>query len=86
MKDLITEFVREYTPLAEVPPISEDTRLIDDLEYDSLCIISLFEEIERKFGINCMIYDDMYEALLNVGNLIRFVEKRCLSGGEKIEE
>lgn len=86
MKDLIIGFVREHTPLMEVPQISEDTRLIDDLEYDSLCIISLFEEIERRFGINCMIYDDMYEALFNVGNLIRFVEERCLWGGEKIGE
>ncbi len=77
MKETVIRLVAECSPYVELPDINEDTKILDDLEYDSLSIISLFEEIEETLGVNCMNYADMYRALQTVGDLIKFVtEKR----------
>lgn len=76
MRGKLIEIIRDCAPGIEQGEILDDTSLLDDLEYDSLCIISLFEEIEKEFGVNSMLYEDIYIALQSVGSLYQFLEEK----------
>ena len=76
MKDRVIQIIEECSPYVELPELTLETKIIDDLGYDSLCIIELFEEIEEEFGVDCMNYADVYQALQTVGDLIEFIQEK----------
>ena len=76
MEKKIYQIVRDCAPGTEIGEINLSTRLLDDLEYDSLSIMELFAEIEDAFGINCMEYEDAYNCLVDVESLLNFVENK----------
>lgn len=47
-----------------IEEIKEDTKLIEDLEYDSIALIQLLVDIEDEFGIN-LNNDDLLADNLN---------------------
>lgn len=83
MKERLLELVLDCAPTNSTIHVSGNTNLIDDLDYDSLCIISLFTEINNEFGINVIAYKDIYLALQSFEELYQFVkykikeEKEC---------
>lgn len=74
IKEEIVQLVIDCTPMVEVGKVCDKTRLIDDLEYDSLAIIDLFEQLNEKFGIDCYENPDIYDSLEDVLTLISFVD------------
>lgn len=73
--DGILYLVNECAPLAEVQNITNQTNLMDELEYDSLSIMDLFEQINDEFGIDCYENPEIYDSLESVSDLIQFVTK-----------
>lgn len=71
----VVEMIIECSPKIEVEIVSDDTNLMDDLEYDSLSIIDLFEEINMKYNIDCYDNPNIYDALESVSSLSFFISK-----------
>ena len=57
----------------EIEKLTIDTKLIEDLEADSLDIVELTMAIEEKFGVE--IADEELENVKTVGDIVKFVEK-----------
>lgn len=72
----VYEIIQSCAPKAEIPEINLSTKLLDDLEYDSLSIMELFCEIEKKYGVDCLEYEDAYTALKDAESLIAFIEEK----------
>jgi len=58
-------------------PISADTHLVNDLDLDSLDLITVFLDIEDEFGIE--FPDDGPARLVRVGDLVRYLNQ-CVAG------
>ena len=79
--EILSDLIREQIPnliIRETVLISKDTRLIEDLEYDSLAIMSLLSALEDKgidftqvhdffllFNVCGEIYNGICELLVN---------------------
>ena len=50
MLDTLKEILAKVVPDVDMSSVSESTRLIDDLEFDSLAIMMFSMEIEDHFG------------------------------------
>lgn len=74
-KKEIVRLVKDCAPIVDTENISDETKLIDDLQYDSLAIIDLFEQLKEKFGIECYENPDIYDSLESVMTLVSFVDK-----------
>lgn len=75
-KDKVINMIKECSPLTEIKILEGQTRLLDDLEFDSMSIIELFLEIENKFDIPCRDFSEMYQALESLDSLLDFIENR----------
>lgn len=73
--DEIIDLVKKHTPNKDVK-ISFETKLLEDLEYDSLAMIELFDEIEEKYHIDCMENEMMYQALSTVQKLFLLIQEK----------
>ena len=74
----IIELVKQFSP-KEDAVVKEDSRLLEDLEYDSLAITELFDEIESRFGVDFMSDTKMTEAMGTVKELYEFIcQKSCM--------
>lgn len=72
-------FVRFRQMVAAVRGIDEDritpeSRLVEDLEADSIDIVELMLDAEREFGIN--IEKQEAQSLRTVGEIVSFIEAR----------
>ncbi len=56
-----------------------DARLIDDLELDSLQLLTLAVEVENHFRVRLSEDDD--QAIVTVGDLVATIERRLAEGG-----
>lgn len=81
IKKEIIQLVIDCAPKAELDKIDDETQLLDDLEYESLSIIDLFEQINQKFDIDCYENPDIYDSLENLSALISFVTKSIMKEG-----
>lgn len=72
----VINMIKECSPLTEIKILEGQTRLLDDLEFDSMSIIELFLEIENKFDIPCRDFSEMYQALESLDSLLDFIENR----------
>lgn len=52
--------------------ISKDMSLFDDLKMDSIDIISLIVDIEKKYGIVFAEYDQLFESVENIHAFIQY--------------
>lgn len=55
--------------------ISEDMRLIEDFDFDSLQLINLILEIEKTFHIEFQDADMLFDNYNRIGDLCHFVAK-----------
>ena len=55
--------------------ITRETKLVEDLELESLDIVTLVAKIEEEFKID--IPDEEIQNLLTVGDAIKFIEKNA---------
>ncbi|MCH5267838.1 MAG: hypothetical protein J1E62_05775 [Lachnospiraceae bacterium] len=59
-----TELIRSQIPnreLAKSVEIMPETRLIEDLEYDSIAIVELLSKIEEDYGVDYTTLPDFLE-------------------------
>lgn len=59
--EMFVELIRSQIPnreLAESVEILSETRLIEDLEYDSIAIIELLAQIEEDYGVDITTHPD----------------------------
>lgn len=77
--DMFVELIRSQIPnreLAESVEILPETRLIEDLEFDSIAIVELLSQIEEDYGVDVTtlpdfmmrfnVCKDLYEAVLEM--------------------
>ena len=50
MLERLKEVLAKVVPDVDMASVTEETRLVDDLEFDSLSIMMMSMEIEDKFG------------------------------------
>lgn len=66
--DLIRKLIIQITGDAEAE-INPDTRIMDDLEFDSLAVMELLSKIEETFGVDFTDLDDFEERFNRCGDL-----------------
>ncbi len=71
----IIKIIRECSPYVEDIELSPESRLLEDLGYDSLSILELFEQIIEEFGVDCYNDPDVYDSLQNISTFVSFVDK-----------
>lgn len=71
MLEKLKELIKGVMPEVETEGVTEDTKLVDDLHFDSLGIMMLAMAIEDNFGIS------FTEAInfVTVGDVIKFIEE-----------
>lgn len=72
MLERLKEVIGKVLPDVEVAGVNEDTRLIDDLGFDSLALIMMAMEIEDSFGFKFTEFV-MFET---VGDVCKYLETR----------
>lgn len=73
--DVVSAKIREQTELVEADyKITLETRLREDLQFDSLDEVQLVMLLEEHYGIE--ISDEDSEALSTVGAIVAYLEKR----------
>lgn len=71
MLDQLKEVMKKVMPDINTDGVTEETRLIEDLEFDSLGIMMLAMALEEEFGIRF----DGPVAFANVGDVIKYLEE-----------
>lgn len=70
MLDELKEMIKKVMPEVETSKVTLDTKLVDDLAFDSLAIMMLSIELENK-------YDFRFEEQVNfitVGDVVKYLE------------
>jgi acyl carrier protein len=73
----IAEVARAHVGLAG--PLAPEMRLVEDLELDSLRLLTLAVEVENRFRVRLDEADDA--AIETVGDLVAAVERKLGEGG-----
>ena len=68
----VVEFLKDYAEFDE-GEVSESTQLIADLGLDSIRLIAIAEDSERKYNI--FIEDDELMSIKTVGDIANVIEK-----------
>ena len=71
MLERLKKLISRVMPDVNVEGITEESRLIEDLEFDSLGIMMLAMAVEEEFGVHF----DGPVAFANVGEVIKFLEE-----------
>jgi acyl carrier protein len=73
--DIASRVVRVVVRRLRIPArrVTECAAFIDDLHADSLETVQIIMDLEAEFG--CEIPDDAAQAILTVGDAIRYIEK-----------
>lgn len=72
MLERLKEVLAKVVPDVDMDKVTEETRLIEDLEFDSLSIMMMSMEIEDKFGFE-------FTSLVKfetVGDVCRYISER----------
>lgn len=72
MFEKLKEIIKRVMPDLDVEGVTEDTKLIEELKFDSLAFMMMAMEIESEFNIrfNGPIH------LETVGDVIKYIEER----------
>ncbi|WRB43927.1 acyl carrier protein [Helicobacter pylori] len=60
----------------DVSQVTPEAKFVKDLGVDSLDIVELIMALEEKFGIE--IPDEQAEKIVNVGDVMRYIEKQLI--------
>lgn len=69
LKEVISRVVLDI----DAATVTEDTRLVDDLGFDSLAMMMMSMEIEDKFGFKFT----EFVRFITVGDVCRYVEEKA---------
>jgi len=72
MLDFISQSLRELRPIAK--PITVETHIFTDLNFDSLSFIALLIQVEEEYNISFAITE--IEQCLIIGPLIELIEEK----------
>ena len=85
MKDMFYKMVKEnLSEVFEEEIIQDESKLIEDLGFESVTMMQLIIEAENYFGIE--FYDVSFEEIETVGQMYSFIEKRVAEKGDKNSE
>lgn len=70
----ITDLIHEILQDSEIT-ITEETRLFEDLEFDSITTMQLLVAAEERFGFDSGDSEESLQAFETVGAFVEFVEK-----------
>ena len=70
----VTDLIHEILPDSEIT-ITEETRLFEDLEFDSITTMQLLVAAEERFGFDSGDSEESLQAFETVGAFAEFVEK-----------
>lgn len=77
MKDEIIKIIRDEIGWKDNGCIiQEETRLIDDLELDSIMIVQLIVAVEEKFQVEFSDSEDLLKSMETIGSLANDVLER----------
>ncbi|MEJ8589094.1 acyl carrier protein [Helicobacter pylori] len=60
----------------DVSQVTPEAEFVKDLGVDSLDVVELIMALEEKFGIE--IPDEQAEKIVNVGDVMRYIEKQLI--------
>ncbi|GAA7455277.1 hypothetical protein ID1036_09660 [Helicobacter pylori] len=60
----------------DVSQVTPEAKFVKDLGVDSLDIMELIMALEERFGIE--ISDEQAEKIVNVGDVMRYIEKQLI--------
>ena len=72
MLQKLKDILAKVTPDVDMAAVTEETKLIEDLEFDSLAIMMLSMEIEDAFGFKFT----EFVRFETVGDVCRYLENR----------
>lgn len=76
-KDLISERIIELillnAPAESRCQLTDETRLMEDLDYESIAIMSLLVDVEEEFGFEADNMEESLKAFETVGSFVEFV-------------
>jgi len=75
IKQKIIELIQQYAVTKDIE-ITDDTKLFEDLGYDSVAIIQLLVDAEELFGFESDDFDECTEAFESVSTFANFVKER----------
>ena len=71
MLERLKEVIKRVMPDINVDNVTEDTKLVDDLEFDSIGIMMLAMTLEEEFGVSF----DGPISFITVGDVVKFLEE-----------
>lgn len=78
----VIKLIQQYAVNGDVA-ITGNTRLFEDLGYDSIAVIQLLVAVEEAFGFECDDFDECTEAFESVSAFIKFVRERVEYAADK---
>ena len=78
----VVELVQEHSAVKGID-ITGDTRLFEDLGYDSIAVIRLLVAAEELFGFESNDFDECVEAFENVSSFTSFIRERVEHAADK---
>lgn len=74
MKTTLLQIIQDYCEEIDVPQITSESRIMDDLELSSLDFFSLVSDVETEFDIH--ITEREIQEIATVGDLMHIVEEK----------
>lgn len=67
--ELINIIIR-FMPCRKQTVLDENTDIVGELEYDSIALVELLNEIEEKFGVDFIDLPDFAERFKKIGDIV----------------
>ena len=74
MLDQLKEMIKKVMPEVDSSKVTLDTKLVDDLSFDSLAIMMLSIELENTFNFR---FEEQVN-FVTVGDVVKYLEKNNL--------
>ena len=79
----LKKIIATYVAVNDISDINENTNLIEDLDMDSVGLISLIVEIEKNFSIHFEENELLVENITNYKNLLKYICESMETSYEK---
>lgn len=71
----VSELIQLNAPQESQVPLTEDTRLLEDLGYDSIAMMSLLVDVEEEYEFETEDMEESLKAFETVKSFVEFVRK-----------
>lgn len=71
----VAELILLNAPEEPQEPLGEDTRLLEDLGYDSIAMMSLLVDVEEEYGFEAEDMEESLKAFETVKSFVAFVKE-----------